>query len=972
MRALTAIVLAVVCVLIAPGAARAADPGPPSDTAPGLAAGFVPLSVPGLSRAVSVRTDSFGVPHIFAANDRDAMFVFGYVHARDRFFQMDLLRRVFSGTAAELLGPAALEQDVQLRTLGLRRAAEASLPVQTAVNRVWLESYARGVNAWLGDLSHPLPPEYGPLEITRATVPPWTALDSLTIAKGLAFGLSFDLSDIDFTTALIAFQLTGSFAGFDGAALFFEDLYRTAPFDPTVAIPPGAPLRGGPPARRAEAPRPGGAPYLSPRALTLAAGYRERARQVPILARSLRPSWDERGSNWWIASGAITDSGYPVLANDPHLALDTPSTFYEAQVRIAGNGRPAMNAFGVTFPGVPGIVLGCNTRACWGATVNPLDVTDVYLEELVFDPFTGLPAGTIFDGGVEPVVLIPQTYLVNSPGDTIPDNLADAGIGPFGGGLTIVVPRRNNGPIIAVDASDPGEILALSVQYTGWGATRELDAFRAFHRAGSVEAFRDAIQFFDVGSQNFGYADVAGNIAYFTSAEMPLREDLQLSNQPDGGIPPWLIRDGTHQLKHEWLPVQNPQPRQSLPFEILPFAEMPQIVNPPAGYVINANNDPVGTSLDNNPLNQLRPGGGLYYLSPGYATGFRAGRIQRLFDEALAGDGMVTGDELRGFQANHQLLDAEVLVPYLTGAFANAVAPGADPNLAALAGDPGVAEAIGRLAAWDFSTPTGIQEGFDPGDDPQALPAPGAAEVDASIAATIYSAWRGQAVQAVIDGTLAGFGLQDFAPGSSVAMAALRNLLDTFPQNQGVGASGIDFFEVPGVGDREDARDVVLLTSLRGALDLLASDDFAPAFAHSTDQDDYRWGRLHRIVFDHPLGAPFSVPPAGGFDDLAPGLPGVARSGGFGAVDASSHSARADGVNEFMFGSGPSRRFFGTLAPDGPVPFEVIPGGESGVLGHPFYANQLPLWLTHGIHPFAYRPGDVVDQTAIFEVFMPQ
>jgi penicillin amidase len=483
------------------------------------------------------------------------------------------------------------------------------------------------------------------------------------------------------------------------------------------------------------------------------------------------------------------------------------------------------------------------------------------------------------------------------------------------------------------------------------------------------------VQLFDVGSQNFAYADVHGDIAYFTSAEMPLREDLQTLGFPDGGTPPFFIRDGTHTLRHEWLPAPvnvMADPTRSLPYAILPYSEMPHVVNPGAGYVLNANNDPVGTTVDNNALNQLRPGGGLYYLSPGYASAFRAGRIQREIDRLLTtGDELLSVGELRRLQANHELLDAEVLTPYILQAFLDASQPGASALLHAFSSDPEMAEAVMRLAAWDHSTPTGIPEGYDPGDDPANLPAPSQAEIDASVAASIYSVWRGQIVHQVIDHTLAGVGLDAFAPGSSTAVTALRHHLDSFDQNQGFGASGLDFFAFPGAGSREEARDLVILECLRSALDHLASDGFAPAFGGSTDQDDYRWGRLHRIVFDHILGPPFSIPPAGGLTSLSPELPGVARSGGFGAVDASSHSARADGVNEFMFGSGPARRFVGVMEPGGPEAEEVIPGGQVGIVGHPHYASQLPLWLTNAYHPFPYRPNDVVQATEVFRIFFP-
>lgn len=936
-----------------------------------------PARVPGLFNSVRVRTDALGVPHIFAVTDRDAQFMLGYLHARDRFFQMDLLRRQFSGDLAELLGEQALGSDVQLRTLGLRRAAEASMTAFTRTTEVWLQSYARGVNAYLAE--NPLPPEYAALGLTSAR--PWTPVDSVVIGKGLAFGLSFDLSDVDFTLALLTFQAAGQQAGFDGTALFSEDLYRSAPFDPTISIPASLPA----PAERTAEPGadvPGATPYLArlrqSGAADLLRAYRDEIDDVPALARTLRPQWTRRGSNWWIVSGEHTESGFPILANDPHLGLDSPSIFYEAQIRVDPRvGARPMNAFGVTFPGVPGIVLGCNPWVCWGATTNPMDVTDVYMEELVVDPDSGLPVGTRFEDTVEPIVAIPQTYRVNTPGDDQPDNQVTADVPPTEGGVTLVVPRRNDGPIVQVDASDPAAPIGLSVQYTGWGPTRELDAFQIWNRAGTLDAFRHGLQFFDVGSQNFAYADISGNIAYFTSAEMPLREDLQTLNAPDGGVPPWLLRDGTHALRHEWLPALDRELGHAVPYRILPPEEMPHTVNPERGFVLNANNDPVGTTLDNNPLNQLRPGGGLFYLSPGYASGFRAGRIQRLIETGLGNgpgqDGTLSFDEIAAFQANNQLLDAEILVPHLVGAFSNASAVDANPALTALFEDPDLEEAITRLALWDYDTPTGIEQGYDPGDDPQNLLPPTPFEVDASVAATIYSTWRGQVVRRVIDGALAPLGLDDLAPGSSVAMAALRHHLDTFDQSQGVGASGLPFFTHPDAETPAEARDLVLLESLRAALDLLASDELAPAFGNSTDQGDYRWGRLHRIVFDHPLGGPFSLPPGGGFTSVDADLPGIARSGGFGAVDASSHSARADGLNDFMFGSGPARRFVGEMTPMGPMPpLEVIPGGQSGNPFHPLFGSQLPLWLTNDYHPFPYRPNAVVQATADFEVFLPE
>ena len=952
--AFSIVVLFVVATLVLQNRAERAEETSHSD--PSQLALTAQLEMKGLEAAVRLVRDSEHIPHIFARTDHDGYFMLGYVHAQDRFFQMDVSRRTFSGTLAELVGEVALAQDIQLRTLGLRRSAGESLSVYPAQTQALLQAYADGVNAFLERDGFQLPPEYAELELSSVQL--WSVIDTLTIAKGLAFNLSFDIGDMGRSLTLAAFEAAGPDAGFDGTALFFNDLFRTAPFDSTLSIDPEGGsssffLKSTPDSANGAIEASSNPRWaISPAALNLAARYLEKIRSIPVLHSMLSASRRSSGSNWWVIGGAYTESGNPYLANDPHLSLRYPSIFYEAHLTVADDpANGPMNVNGVTFAGGPSFAQGCNTRICWGSTVNPMDVTDVYQEQLIVDFATLTPTATLFGTQLEPVVTIQETFSVNQVGNGTLDDLAEADVGPLEGGLTVLVPRRNNGPIVEVDISQLPTITGLSVQYTGWGPTRELECFRRFARARSVEDFKEALQFFDFGSQNWAYADIDGNIAYFTSAEMPVREDLQLLGFPDGGVSPYFIRDGTHALQHEWLPVQNRQPVQSVNFEILPFAEMPQAINPPSGFIANANNDPIGTSLDNNPLNQLRPGGGIFYLSPGY-TSPRIGRIRRLLDGILLTDEReINLEDMRRIQSNNQLLDAEVFTPFLLTAFGNAQAPDAPEELTTLGADPGVAGAIGRLGAWDFSTPTGIQEGYDPGDDWQNLPQPSAEEIQNSVAATIYSLWRSRIIANTIDTALDGLGLSGFGPDSERSLSALRNLLDNFDANQGVGASGVNFFQVAEVESPQPARDTLLLRSLKEALDLLAGDEFAPAFGNSTDQDDYRWGRLHRIVFSHPLGSdPFDVPNGGGFSDLAPALPGVARPGGFEVVDASRHSARADGLNEFMFGSGPARRFVGEVDPVGINAQQVIPGGQSGVITSPSYSGQLGRWLTNGFH----------------------
>jgi penicillin amidase len=178
-------------------------------------------------------------------------------------------------------------------------------------------------------------------------------------------------------------------------------------------------------------------------------------------------------------------SGEPLIANDPHLALNTPATFYQLHLRAMAAG---FDVIGSTFPGAPWIILGQNRRMGWGATVNPMDVTDTFEEQLVPDP--GSPSGlsTIYQGSPEPVLPLPQLFRYNRF-DGIPDNLATAPPGGTVGGTFIpaavlIVPRRNDGPLVAVD---PAAGFGLSVQYTGFSGTRELEAFRSLNLATDLD-----------------------------------------------------------------------------------------------------------------------------------------------------------------------------------------------------------------------------------------------------------------------------------------------------------------------------------------------------------------------------------------------------------------------------------------------------------------------------------------------------
>ena len=236
------------------------------------------------------------------------------MHGTDRLFQMDTLRRTASGTLAELLGPGALPSDVQLRTLGLRRAAERSWAAASPRLRSAVTAYTEGVNAKLA-AGGPLPPEYGALKLTQVAA--WTPVDTIVIGKLVAFQLSFDL-DADTTAELQAYVAGGAAAGIDGQKLYIQDLVAHAPFSSASTVPDatGTPPRDGP------------ATTMSGKdvaaAATLSARYRAAAAKVPLLRAIQDRGEHATGSNEFVVSGRLTRDGRPILANDPHLGPGQP------------------------------------------------------------------------------------------------------------------------------------------------------------------------------------------------------------------------------------------------------------------------------------------------------------------------------------------------------------------------------------------------------------------------------------------------------------------------------------------------------------------------------------------------------------------------------------------------------------------------------------------------------------------------
>jgi len=297
------------------------------------------IAVAGLGAPVEILRDAFGIPHIFAASIEDAQFALGFVHAQDRLWQMEMNRRTGSGRLAELLGPRALEADRFLRTLGVRRAAEANLEHYDEETTRLLEAYAEGVNAFL-DSDPVLPPEFW---LLRASPEPWTPADTVVWTKMMAWDLGGN-----WRNELLRLRMAKSLP-----LARIEEFFAPYPGDAPVKLPELANKWGRTPFSVA-AQENGVRPHLS----------------------GSDPDFGGGASNSWVLSGDRTASGKPLLANDPHLGLSAPSPWYFAHLQA-----PGLEVIGASLPGVPGILLGRNERIAWGFTNTGPDVQDLYLEK---------------------------------------------------------------------------------------------------------------------------------------------------------------------------------------------------------------------------------------------------------------------------------------------------------------------------------------------------------------------------------------------------------------------------------------------------------------------------------------------------------------------------------------------------------------------------------------------------------------
>lgn len=527
------------------------------------------LEIPGLRGKVQVLFDNQLVPHIFAQNDYDLYFAQGYVTATHRLWQMEIQTHAAAGRASEIVGERALASDRHNRRMGMVYAAEQSLKTmrQDSTTRQMLEAYTAGVNTYIDEL---VPAAY-PVEykLLNYAPEPWTPLKCALLLKQMASTLSGGSDDLYMTNVL---QQYGKEV--------VKDLFPDYPFREDPIIPTGTKWDFTP------VPVP-----------NVPEGYATAASDSAIVPRA-NP---DVGSNNWAVSAEKSATGYPILANDPHLTLSLPSIWYQIQLV-----SPTVNVCGVSLPGSPAVIIGFNRNVSWGVTNVGSDVLDFY--QIKFKDNSR--SQYWHDNQWKPVREVVEVIKIKGQPEVIDTVL-----------------YTHHGPV-AYESGEAAFNSQTPVNHAvKWAAHQSLNEPLTFHllnRANKYEDYVQALSHYGSPAQNFAYADVYRDIALWPNGRFPLKWENQGKFVLDGSNP-----------AHDWQGW-------------IPHEHNPHVKNPPRGFVSSANQFPADTTYP-------------YYLGWLFENSSRAIRI----NQRLSAMQRATPDSLRMLQNDNFNIHAQTILPSL-------------------------------------------------------------------------------------------------------------------------------------------------------------------------------------------------------------------------------------------------------------------------------------------------------------------
>lgn len=508
------------------------------------------LALDGLGAPVTVARDRRGVPHIFADDYQDAVAALGYVVARDRLFQLDFLPRVASGRLAEAFGPGSVETDRFLRATGMDWGAKKNLRRirrQDGIERELLRSYAAGVNARLDELSAAgLPFEFRLLGYRPDR---WRPLQSLRMLQYMNF-------DLTYRTDAASYADLRQRLGEKAYARLYPR-FAAGLFAPIV--PPGTASPAGSPDAAARTQAQTRAFDGASAALRAHDAFRRRLRGTPW--HGFRPG---KGSNNWAVAGSRSTTGRPILANDMHLSLSLPAVFYEAHIVT-----PEINAYGVTIPGAPGLVVSYTDHVAWGLTNTGADQID-HLALMLSDDGKRY----LFEGEERPLRTVVDTIFVNG-GAPVRDTLY----------------YSHQGPVLMDEGPAEGRG-AVALRWVAHDSSRTMRALYEMHRARDAGELREALRWWDTPMQNVIYAD-RSEIGIVSAGVLPVRR---------GGSGAGLLDGST--AASAWTGR-------------VPFGDLPQSRSPSRGFLFSNNQQPTDSSYAR-------------YLGHDWRDGYRSMRIDSL------------------------------------------------------------------------------------------------------------------------------------------------------------------------------------------------------------------------------------------------------------------------------------------------------------------------------------------------------
>ncbi|MHC5702368.1 penicillin acylase family protein [Streptomyces tirandamycinicus] len=627
------------------------------------------IRVDGLSAPVDVKRDANGIPQLYASTDEDLFRAQGFVHAQDRFWEMDVRRHVTAGRLSEMFGAGQVETDAFLRTLGWHRVAQQEFDEKLSPEtKKYLRAYADGVNAYLADRDGAdLSLEYAALGLIGDYRPEkWTPVDSVAWLKAMAWDLRGNMQD-EIDRSLMTSRLTEQ---------QIEQLYPAYPYDlhqPVVTAgavddgtgkwdPEAEPSAGsagssdssgssGSGASSQDGGTAGGGADAGAGsgsgagqgAQTQLSGLSDVLDGIPAL---LGPNGNGIGSNSWVVSGRYTTTGKPLLANDPHLAPQLPSLWAQMGLHCrAVSDKCSFDVAGYTFSGMPGVVIGHNQDIAWGFTNLGADVTDLYLEKV---SQTGWTSGS----RIKPFKVREETIRI-AGGGSKKITVRETDHGPLISDRSSELERVGERAPVTTPAPDRGNGFGVALRWTALDPGNSMDAVFKLNRAKDFEGFRAAAKDFEVPSQNLIYADAKGNIGYQAPGKIPVRPEGFDGSMPTPG----------------WNPTSGWK-------GYIPFDELPYEYNPKRGYIVTANQAVVDA--------EKYP----YLITKDYGYGSRSQRIHDLIELKIKDGGKISTDDMRTMQTDNQSEIAKLLTPHL---------------LKIDVSDPYVREAQKLLEGWDYT-----------------------------------------------------------------------------------------------------------------------------------------------------------------------------------------------------------------------------------------------------------------------------